>query len=145
MGDRETRGNRRQPTGESRWPRVCYASAVAVMVLGTFASFGGISYAASSSGRVAHTVQKVATGKHIVHSSSASSDQYNQTPTVKPQVQVKAVHASVKPSTKVAVGPAKTTGTLPFTGFSLVGTLLLGLALIAAGTVLRVRERRARG
>ncbi len=142
MGDRGALGSHEPHGGQSPWPRIAYASAVAVAVLGTFASFGGISYAASGSERAVHTVAKVATGKHVVVAASSASSQYQHAVT-KPQIQVKAVHTT-KPSTHVALGTPKTTGTLPFTGFSLLGTALLSLALIATGLIIRVRERRER-
>ena len=140
MGDRETRRNDRR-SGDSHWSRVAYASAVAVLVVGTFASFGGISYAASGSSRVARTVERVATGKHVAVTSSASNQYHHKVSTSK--AQIKAVVKNRKPSTPVAIGTP--TGTLPFTGLSLLGTLLLGCALIVTGTLLRLRERRSRG
>jgi hypothetical protein len=145
MGDREAIGNEDRQARESRWPRIAYASAVAVLVVGTFGSFGGISYAASGSGRVAHTVERVATGKHVAITSSSASNQYNHKVAPKPEVKavVKAAVKNRKPSTPVATGTP--TGTLPFTGFSLLGTLLLGCALIVTGMLLRLRERRTRG
>jgi hypothetical protein len=51
--------------------------------------------------------------------------------------------AGVKASTGVAgVSAGVSTGkTLPFTGFSLLATLILSFALIAVGVALRRRER----
>lgn len=38
-------------------------------------------------------------------------------------------------------GTVQKTGTLPFTGFSLLGVLVLAIALIAAGVLIRLRTR----
>lgn len=122
------------------WSRVAFASALSVFVLGTFASFGGLGYASSGASNTYNAVKKVVVVHKLkvsVHKSSAA-DQYSQ-PTTKPS-------AFTPPSTKgpnsgVAAAVNTQGNTLPFTGFSLVGTFVASLALIGAGIFLRRRER----
>jgi hypothetical protein len=119
--------------------RLAFASAVAVFILGTFASFGGLSYAASGATHTVHAV-KVTSGKLVVkvHKTSAT-DMYDkpQTQKVKP---VQKTQAGVAGAQAVKSG-VKGSGTLPFTGVSLLSTLVLSLALIVTGIFLRRRER----
>jgi hypothetical protein len=104
-------------------------------MLGTFASFGGIGYAASGASHAAQTLADLATAKKVkVH--SAAADQYGPPPKAQP-----AATQAAQPAAAEAVAQARA---LPFTGLSLVGTALLGIALIAIGLALRRRERRAR-
>ena len=124
------------------WSRVAFAAAVSTFILGTFASFGGLSYAASGANGTYHAVKQVAV-KHTlivsVHKSSAS-DQYAP----KPKPHKNHVAGGVA-GERGAVGVAgvRTSGTLPFTGLSLAATLALSLALIVMGLALRRRERRS--
>jgi hypothetical protein len=124
--------------------RVAFAAAVSTFILGTFASFGGLSYAASGATGTYQAVKQVAV-KHTlivsVHKSSAS-DQYAPKP--KPHKKTKKHAAGGVAGERGAVGVAgvRTSGTLPFTGLSLVATLALSLALIGTGLALRRRERR---
>jgi hypothetical protein len=129
-------GERRAP--QRAWSRVAFASAVAVFMLGTFASFGGLSYAASGATGTFHAVKQVASGKLLVstHKSSAA-DEYAPKPKTKQQPA--GGNAGVQTSLGSGV---KASGSLPFTGLSLVATLLLSLAMIASGLALRRRERR---
>ena len=123
------------------WSRVAFAAAASTFLLGTFASFGGVGYAASGARGTYDAVKQVAV-KHTlivsVHKSSAR-DQYAP----KPKPHKKQVAAGVA-GQRGAVGVAgvRTGGTLPFTGLSLVATLALSLAMILAGLMLRRRERR---
>jgi hypothetical protein len=128
------------------WSRVAFAAAVSVFILGTFASFGGLSYAASGATDSYSVVKQVVVQHKLkvsVHKSSAS-DQYPSSPKHSvlrpPSVhnsthKVKAKHA--------ALGAQAVQGdTLPFTGFSLIATAGVGFALIGSGIALRRRERR---
>jgi hypothetical protein len=135
-----------RPAPRRAWSRLAFAGAVTTFILGTFASFGGLGYAASGSAGAYHAVKKVTTG-HVfvtVHKSSAQ-DQYGPKP--KPHKKPKA-HPTV--ATGVAGQQAglnkgvNSSGTLPFTGLSLVATLLVSLALIASGIALRRGEAKSR-
>jgi hypothetical protein len=123
------------PRAVSLWPKVAYATSIAVMVVGTFASFGGLSYAASGSTKVVDAVAKVAASHKVVVKSSAS----NQYKHAAPKAPLTPPPAAVPPTQSGALG-AKTAGTLPFTGLSLLGTALLSFALLLTGFFLRRRE-----
>jgi hypothetical protein len=119
------------------WSRVVFAAAVSVFVVGTFASFGGLSYAASGATGTYHAVKQIVAKHKLtvrVHSSAAA--QYPKSGVSA----VKTVHKRAKKPTSVSA--ATRVGTLPFTGFSLLATFVVSLALIGAGIVLRRRERR---
>jgi hypothetical protein len=125
------------------WSRAAFAGAISIFILGTFASFGGLSYAASGASGTYHAVKQVA-AKHAfivtVHKSSAAS-QYAPTP--KP-------HKQTHPNSGVAgtqagvagIAGVRSGGTLPFTGISLLTTLIISIGLIVLGLALRRRERR---
>ena len=120
---------------------------ISVFVLGTFASLGGLGYAASGATGTYGAVKQVAV-KHTlivsVHKSSAA-DEYAPKPKPKPhKKKVKPVHQTGVAGAQTGVGIAgvKTSGTLPFTGLSLLATLVLSMALLVAGIILRRRERR---
>jgi hypothetical protein len=121
------------------WSRAAFASAVSVFVLGTFASFGGLGYASSGASDTYSAVKKVAVAhklKVAVHKTSAA-DQYH--PTTTPSAFTPP--SSNGPSSGVAAAVTTQGNTLPFTGFSLLGTFLASLGLIGAGIFLRRRER----
>jgi cell division septation protein DedD len=152
------------------WSRVAFAAALSVFILGSFASFGGLGYAAAGATHTYDAVKQAVVKQKLtvkVHTSSAA-DQYPAAPTTPapttpapttptpttptpttpaptqpaPTQQVAGAHVQkTKPKAKPApqVAPAST---LPFTGFSLAGTLVLSLVLIGAGIMLRRRERR---
>ena len=122
------------------WSRAAFAGAVAVFIVGSFASFGGIGYAASGAAGTYHAVKQVAVHHSLklsVRKSSASA-QYPHKPKKKPRAGVGGAGAGKTPSAGV-----RTSGRLPFTGLSLLATLVLSLALIATGIALRRRERRS--
>ena len=118
------------------WSKLAFASAVTVFMLGTFASFGGLGYAASGAAGTYHAVKQVASGKLLVSvKKSSASDQYPSKPSHKtPPV-------SGTAGVQQSLGATKASGTLPFTGLSLLGTFIASLAMIAAGVALRRRER----
>ena len=122
----------RQGSFHRRFRLVC-GSVFAIVVLASFTSVG---YASSGA-----NAQQGAAGLHntVVQKTSAQG-QYRSTGPVRPHV--KATKVS-KPATIAAVTPAAkpvaTSGTLPFTGISLVGTLALGGALVGVGIALRRR------
>jgi hypothetical protein len=122
-----------RPHRRPAWSRIAFAGAVSTFVLGTFASFGGLSYAASGATGTYHAVKQVAVKHTFIVSTHKSSAASEYPPTPKPP----------KPPHGVAGGIAGVSsgGTLPFTGLSLLATLIVSLALIAAGVALRRRER----
>jgi hypothetical protein len=126
---------RRQPRA---WSRVAFAGAFTTLLVGMFASFGGISYAASGATTAAHTLTKIAKADKVVVHHSAAANQYN--PGDEDQ------GTAPENTTQVAGGAqgvqAAESGTLPFTGISLLATILLGLAMVMTGLALRRRERR---
>ena len=128
-------GNRKGKGAASRWSRVSFVAAFVVLVVGSFASFGGLGYAASGGAHALGTVAHVATGHKVVVRSSAS-DQY-------PTGQVAGAHTTKHHTHHKAVlaAPVKS-GTLPFTGLSLAVTVLLSLALAAGGYFLRRAGRK---
>jgi hypothetical protein len=134
------------PRSRRTWSRVAFAAAASTFILGTFASFGGVGYAASGAKGTYHAVKQVAV-KHTlivsVHKSSAS-DQYPPKPKPHKKPKKHAAGGGVA-GERAAVGVAgvRTSGTLPFTGLSLVATLALSLVLIVTGLALRRRERRS--
>src|SRR6266496_4324548 len=65
---------RRQPRA---WSRVAFAAAFTTLLVGMFASFGGISYAASGASNAVHTLAKLTTTKRVVVDRSSAADQYN--------------------------------------------------------------------
>jgi hypothetical protein len=129
-----------RPSSGRAWSRLAFASAVSVFILGTFASFGGLSYAASGATGTYTAVHQVVVKHKLkvsVHTSSATG-QYPHSPTKKPAVlHVKKAHHAVLGTQAVSAN------TLPFTGVSLLATFLVSLALIGTGVVLRRRERRS--
>ena len=121
------------------WSRLSFAAAVVVMIVGTFASFGGRSYAASDGTHAAHALAKVTTAHKIVVAHSAAAGQYpkeKQAPFKPPAQQVSA------PGQGTTLGGTQAS-TLPFTGISLLATVLLSVALLGTGLLLRRAGRKA--
>jgi hypothetical protein len=127
---------RQQPRA---WSRVAFAAAFTTFVVGMFASFGGISYAASGATNAVQTLTKLAKAEKVVVHHSAAANQYGG-----PGDENQAPAEETKGNQGVAAtgGIEAEAGTLPFTGVSLLATMLLGLAMIMAGLALRRRERR---
>jgi hypothetical protein len=119
--------------------RLAFAGAVSVFILGTFASFGGLSYAASGAAGTYRTVKHVAVKHSLIVSVHKSSAAAQYAPKPKP-------HKTTPPAGNVAgtqagIAGVSSGGTLPFTGLSLLATFLVSLALIVVGIMLRRRER----
>lgn len=128
-----------RPLYRTAWSRLAFAGAASTMILGMFASFGGLGYAASGANSTYSVVKKAVVQHKLsvdVHKSSASG-QYPGTPTPPTGNQV-AGESAVKGSAAGAVAGAQT---LPFTGVSLLVTVLIGFALLTTGLILRRRER----
>jgi hypothetical protein len=133
-----------QQSSPSRaWSRPAFAAAVSVFILGTFASFGGLSYAASGATGTYGAVKQVVVKHKLtvsVHTSSAEA-QYPHKPKPPKGGPFKPPQTPhQQPTGNVATAESST---LPFTGFSLLATFLVSLALIGAGIALRRRERRS--
>ncbi|MGZ4355888.1 MAG: hypothetical protein ACXVRU_03680 [Gaiellaceae bacterium] len=125
-----------RPVSRTAWSRLAFAGAASTMILGMFASFGGLGYAASGANTTYSVVKKAVVQHKLsvdVHKSSASA-QYGQNP----EPPANNVAGETTGSAAGAVAGAQT---LPFTGVSLLVTVLLGLALLTTGLILRRRER----
>jgi hypothetical protein len=132
----------RQPRPSRSWSRLAFAAALSVFILGTFASFGGLSYAASGATGTYDVVKQVVV-KHKLKVSvptSSAAAQYPAKPKAKPKPKPGPFKPPKTPKPAGAVSPQSST--LPFTGFSLLATFVVSLALIGAGLALRRRERR---
>lgn len=141
--ERRLRGLREEPSNElidsiavkvgtrrpRAWSRGVFATSFATVVLGTFASLGGVGYAASGAQQ---TLKAVAKTTHI---QTAASSQYKHPKVVQ-------VAAATKPAARPVGAVKAQTQTLPFTGYSLVWTTVGGLVLLIAGFGLRRREQR---
>jgi hypothetical protein len=127
-----------RPRERVAWSRLAFAGAASTMVLGLFASFGGLSYAASGATST-YSVVKQAVVQHRltvdVHKSSASA-QYAPPPAAPAQEPSGQVEGS-----SAGAGAVAGAQSLPFTGLSLLVTVVLGFALLATGLILRRRER----
>jgi hypothetical protein len=133
-----------------RWSRVAFASSLTVFMLGFFASFGGLGYAAANAHTVAKSVTRIVTPAKAQHAlavrvKSAAQDEYGKqtftppaaTPKPKPAKVIKVAGISTET-------PKPATSELPFTGLGLGITAALGLMLLAFGALLRRRESRAK-
>jgi hypothetical protein len=128
----------KQPERPRVLSRVAFAAAASTLILGTFASFGGFTYAASGTKSTYHVVKQVVAGHKVtlpVDRSSAAA-QYQPTPNTPLGTQA----SGNAPAAGTLVAGASQT--LPFTGLSLVTTAAVSLALILVGLALRRRERR---
>jgi hypothetical protein len=119
-----------------RYSRVAFGLALATFMAGLFATFGGVGYAASG---VTDTVRAVKTAVHVTAKpravQSSAKAQYGHS-------QVAAAIAKVQKPNKPApaVKTVVKSSQLPFTGLSLLPTVLVALALIGVGVLLRRRE-----
>jgi hypothetical protein len=126
--------------------RFAFAAALTVFMLGTFASFGGLSYAASSAQTTASAMKQIVAPAKVQkqkHHSSAST-QYGEQSVLTPPV-AKPKPKKPDPTVKVAAATAGSppqSGTLPFTGYGLGMTAAIGSLLLALGVFLRRREAR---
>src|SRR6266545_6828436 len=105
------------------WSRLAFAGAVSIFILGTFASFGGLSYAASGAAGTYRAVKQVAVKHTLIVSVNKSSAAAQYAPKPKP-------HKTQPPAAGVAgtqagVAGVATGDTLPFTGISLLATFIL--------------------
>src|SRR2546425_1529266 len=92
-----------RPVSRTAWSRLAFAGAASTMILGMFASFGGLGYAASGATSTYTVVkQGVVHHKLTVHVKSSASGQYDTTPAAPEQNQV-AGQSQVKGSALGAV------------------------------------------
>ena len=134
-----TRIAKERPRVQTAWSRLAFAGAVSALMLGTFASFGGLSYAASGAASSYGAVKQVIAQKKVavtIHKSSAD-DEYGE-----PGDEEEQGSAGEEKTNAVAATAAAEAGSLPFTGISLVLTVFIGCLLVALGLILRRRERR---
>jgi len=127
-----------RPVHRTAWSRLAFAGAASTLVLGMFASFGGVGYAAGGATSAYSVVKKVVVKQRLavdVHKSSASA-QYAPNP----QPPAQGPNSEVAGSSAGA-GAVEGAQALPFTGVSLLVTVVLGFALLATGLILRRRER----
>ena len=127
--------DQRRP-GLYRASRVAFAASMTVVMLGTFASFGGVGYAAASAREAVAAVTSLSANE----GSSPAADQY------KTEEQEEVAAAAAQPPQRPARAVAARTasqGNLPFTGLGLVATALAGLGLAGAGGLLRLASRKA--
>jgi hypothetical protein len=128
----------RRPTA---WSRLAFAGAISTLILGMFATVGGLSYAASGAKSTYSLAKQIVVEQKLtvdVETSSAQQ-QYPGTPTPPQQPPPQESNAAAGAADVASVEAAET---LPFTGISLLATALLGSALLALGLILRRRERR---
>jgi hypothetical protein len=123
------------PRRPRRASRVAFALALTTFMVGSFASFGGLSYAASGAASAAQAV------KHVVASSGPRSVQSSAAAQYGPPA-APSGGAAGEAAGAGAGGAAGVQTSLPFTGMSLLFTVVLGLSLLSAGIVLRWREQR---
>jgi hypothetical protein len=124
--------------------RFAFAAALTVFMLGTFASFGGLSYAASSAQTTASAVHRIVAPVKVerTHRSSASTQYGEQSVLTPPVAKAKKPDPTVRVAAAKAGSPPQS-GTLPFTGYGLGMTAAIGSLLLALGVFLRRRESRA--
>lgn len=121
--------------------RVAFAGGLIALMVGMFVSIGGLGYAASGADNAYKAVTKLATKHHVTVHHSAARAQYPGNPR-----NTTVVAAAHEPQTasgvaaESAVAATAQSGSLPFTGFSLLATVVISAALIATGLMLRRRE-----
>lgn len=115
--------------------RVAFAAALTALMVGMFASFGGVGYAASSADHTYKAVKTLVVDHKLTVKHSSAADQYGKPPS-EPSTSTDGVSGE-----QTVAGAVAGQGTLPFTGLSLLATMLVSLVLIATGVMLRRRER----
>lgn len=126
-----------------RGSRVAFALALSVFMLGTFASFGGLGYAATTQAQESQKQSATADDCDDANGKqSAAGKQYCEE-----KLPDLTVAPLTPPSASVGVAaqstpPQSTSDTLPFTGYGLGGTALVGSLLLALGVFFRRREAR---
>jgi hypothetical protein len=135
-------GKNRATGGSTRGSRIAFALALTALMVGTFVSFGALSYAGTASKSAIHTIKAVATGHKVVVRHSSAGAQYPPKPP-KPRTHHQKFTPPNDGTPPGSTGTVVQQGTLPFTGLSLVGTALVSGLLLLLGFALRRRERRS--
>jgi hypothetical protein len=126
VADSGTVTRRRAPS------QIAFAMALTTFALGTFASFGGVGYAASGAVSTANVVKHAIAHKQASKHTSAAA-QYGPAAAPKGAAPAQATEA---------VNVAAAGQSLPFTGLSLLVTAIIGFTMLTAGVFLRRRESR---
>ena len=131
-------GNARGPTA---WSRLAFAGSISTLIVGMFAMVGGFSYAAAGATSTYSVVKEIVVDQKLTVDvdKSSAQEQYPGTPTAPEQPPQQNVAGEQQAQGTVAAAEAET---LPFTGISLLATVLMGGALLVLGLILRRRERR---
>jgi hypothetical protein len=121
------------PKGRVAWSRLAFAGAVSTLILGSFASFGGAATAVSGATGTYKLAKELVVDQKVSVDRSSAAAQYPPPP---------------RPYTAGTQGAAQSLGAveganLPFTGISLLVTVIVGFTLLGTGIFLRIRERRA--
>jgi hypothetical protein len=129
-----------RPRGAVPSSRLVFVTALCVIVLGMFASFGGVSYAAHGISHSVASVKSAVAGPRVVHQTPAT-DQYQTPP---PPVVTPPSGGGVSGAGGGGGAGAQPAamGNLPFTGFPVIFTSAIGFGLILIGLMLRRREQR---
>ncbi len=122
--------------------RVVFASAVTTLMLGTFASFGGLGYAANGVRDGLATVGSLAGSERGLRPAGGSpaADQYGSPGGAVTPPASGGVLSGAGGSPSAPPAQAAASGNLPFTGFPLVLTATIGVGLVILGLFLRRRE-----
>jgi hypothetical protein len=115
--------------------QIAFALALTTLALGTFASFGGVGYAASSAVSTANVVKHAIAHKPAARHTSAAAQYGPASPPAPPARVAAAEHTA-------GTGGVAAAQTLPFTGLSLLVTAIVGFSLLLAGLFLRRQENR---
>jgi hypothetical protein len=129
-----------------RRSRGAFAAALTVFMVGSFASFGGLGYAAASAQDAAKSLTRIVTPSKQTalqarDTQSSAQHQYGKDTFTPPAAKPKST-VTIKVASASATQVAAESGELPFTGLGLGATALLGLALLGFGAMLRRRENR---
>ena len=144
LSGRVLAASRRPSPRAHRGSRVAFALALSVFMLGTFASFGGLGYAATTQAQQSQKQSATAddcddaNGKQSAAGKQYCEEKLPDLTTVAPLTPPSASAGVAGQST----GPQAASDTLPFTGYGLGGTALVGSLLLALGVFFRRREAR---
>ncbi len=121
--------------GLYRLSRLSYAASLTVLMLGVFASFGGLGHAATATKDAVEAAKSAVASEPTVVAASPAQDQYEE-----PAAAAVEEEEGEREAAPPAPRPVQVEGDLPFTGLGLITTVLLGLALAGLGFALRRRS-----